>query len=155
MIVSGDYDRAAKLMRTASAPKEHGTGVTGSEIDATAHRLGVSLIGSYRRFLGDFGWADFGRWSIFGLGATVPRGLNVELRTISERTEMYPRMPSWLVPFYNDGMGSHLCLDPKRFGEPGEYAVVFWDHDLDEDQSIHVKHASFEQWLYRELMETT
>ena len=107
---------------------------------------------SYGTFLELFGWASIGGLDLYGLGEDVPAHLNLVEVTLSERTEMRPRMPHHLVPLANDGGGNHYCLDAAACGER-ESPVVFWDHALGEGQDQALVGRSLEAWLSAELGE--
>lgn len=68
----------------------------------------------YRRFLLELGWGGAGHLELFGLGNDVPRHLDCIERTLSERTEMHPRIPHDLLPIMNNGGGDHYCLAAPR-----------------------------------------
>lgn len=65
---------------------------------------------------------------------------------MSERQEMYPPLPSFLVTFFNDGFGNQHCLDARQTID-GEHQIVFWNHELGPDQSPELIAGSFEEWL--------
>jgi hypothetical protein len=43
----------------------------------------------------------------------------------------------------NDGAGNHYCLDSSKKGGP----VVFWDHELGENQQPKIVFQDFSSWL--------
>ena len=53
-----------------------------------------------------------------------------------ERLESSSPLPDFLVAFYNDGMGNHVCFDTRRRTESGEHPIVFWDHELEADENL-------------------
>jgi cell wall assembly regulator SMI1 len=126
--------------------KQFGRGATAEQIMEAEQTLKVAFPESYRAFLRDFGWGGVGHIEIFGLGDDVPAYLDLISVTRSERTEMRPQMPTFLIPIMNDGAGNHYCLDTRQFFER-ECAVVFWDHELGEYQQIERVASTFEEWL--------
>lgn len=77
-----------------------------------------------------------------------------------EHEESSSPLPSFLVAFYNDGMGNQVCFDTRTRSKDGEYPVVFWDHELglhenleactratESFESAGVVAASFPEWL--------
>lgn len=126
--------------------REHGDGADPEEIAVAERRLGVRLLGCYRRFLERFGWLGLGAFEIYGLGAGVPKHMNLVEITESEQTEMYPRLRVGLVPVMNDGSGNLYCIDTIA-AVNSDMPVVFWDHDLDINQVPEIVAPSFEQWL--------
>ena len=128
--------------------REEGTGANVEEIGYAERRIGVLLTGGYRRFLERFGWLGAGSIEIYGVGVGVPKHMSLIDLTLSERTEMRPRLPSNLVPVMNDGAGNLYCIDTTL----GANAPIrFWDHDLGADQAAEQVSPSFEDWLYGKL----
>lgn len=125
-----------------------GSGVPDEEIARAEQALGVQIRGGYREFLRCFGWAGIGSVELFGLGADVPRYLELVEHTRSERTECHPRLRRNLVPLLNDGFGNHYCIDTDSEGEP---PVVFWNHEAGEEQTPKFEANDFVSWL-NELM---
>lgn len=123
-----------------------GGGATAAQIRAAERELGVALRGSYRSFLHSFGWGGVDDIEIFGLGADVPRHLNLVEVTKSERNEAQPPLPVSLIPVMNDGAGNLYCLDASETYRE-EYAVVFWDHEAGGDQEPEQVAGDFAQWL--------
>ncbi len=114
-----------------------------AEIEQT---LGVQLPEDYGCFLRKFGsvcWPDY----IYGTAGGKFASSVVALSTW-ERTEAYPAIPHHLIPIYNDGWGNHDCLDTAQT-KLGRCPVVFWNHELDEDQTPELIQSSFIEWLAR------
>jgi hypothetical protein len=133
------------LMR--SGPLEVGKGATSSAIEAAERLLGVSIRGDYRRFVEEYGWGGVGYIELYGLGHDVPQHLNLVDITMSERTEMSPRLRSDLLPIMNDGGGNLYCLATQTEGP----AVVFWDHEDTPEQEPSVEASDFSEWLASKL----
>jgi cell wall assembly regulator SMI1 len=143
---------SAELIRRLRSRREaeFGRGATPQEIEQAEERLGVQLPESYKAFLGYFGWASLEGLELYGLGDDVPAYLDLVRVTSSERTQMRPRLPRYLVPLTNDGAGNHYCLDVGS-GEQGECVIVFWDHNLGESQDPEYVAPNLEAWLSEEL----
>jgi hypothetical protein len=120
-------------------------GATEDDISLAEEALGVPLTGGYRQFLRAFGWCGIGPFELYGLGAQVPEYLHLVAITRSERHEMRPRLPLYLIPIMNDGGGNLLCLD-TRVSEP---PIVLWDHEQGEGQEPEPEATSFIEWLCR------
>ena len=129
---------------------EFGQGATSQQIELAKQQLGVAFPRSYKAFLEHFGWASIDGLELYGLGEDVPAYLDLVKMTLSERTEMGPRLPSHLLPLMNDGFGNHYCLD-VRLREQGECPVVFWDHNSGEAQEPEYVARNLEGWLSEEL----
>lgn len=130
----------ARLLRFSS--REFGTGASADALAAAERALGVTIEGSYRRFLMRFGWGGVEHLEVNGLGA--PPHLDLVRLTRSERAEMEPGLPDHLLPLMNDGAGNLLCLDTRIMGEP---PVVFWDHEAGPEQTPDKVAQSFSLWL--------
>ena len=122
-----------------------GRGATEEEVAAAEDTLGVEIRGGFRDFLRRFGWGEISYLSIYGLGIGIPPYLDLVQITMSERTEMSPRLPAHLVPVMNDGGGNLFCLDTSaNMNEP---PVVSWAHDEGESQTPVTIAQDFVSWL--------
>jgi hypothetical protein len=61
---------------------------------------------------------------------------NIVAANWREREKSASPMPSFLVAFYNDGMGNQVCFDTRRRPDGGEYPIVFWDHELGTEENL-------------------
>jgi len=145
-LFSADLIRRLRSCREA----EFGRGATRQEIELAEEQLGVRLPGGYKAFLEQCGWASLEGMELYGLGEDVPLYLDLVEVTLSERTQMRPRLPSGLIPLMNDGAGNHYCLDAAS-SEQGQCPVVFWDHNLGESQAPEYVAPDLEAWLSEEL----
>lgn len=139
------YEEVSPRFRALSKGK-HGEGASPEEVQEAERELSVVLPDSYRAFLGEFGWGAFAHWELYGLGADVPSHLHLVRITLEERREFHPLTPPHLVPVLNNGGGDLYCLDTSRLVD-GECPVVFWDHDLGEDQIPDEDAPGFLPWL--------
>lgn len=142
------FERLCRIISEGDA--QHGSGASEKTISAAERRLGIQIRGGYRRFLQKFGWGGTEHVQLYGLGKGVPKHLDLVSMTESERSEMRPRLPRTLVPLMNDGCGNHYCIDGSAAGA-GEPCVVFWDHELDEDQTPEEYGKDFCLWLLETL----
>jgi cell wall assembly regulator SMI1 len=127
-----------------------GQGASPQEIAQAEQELGAEFPESYRAFLLRFGWGGVEHLELYGLGQDVPDYMNLIKVTLSERTEMKPRLPHRLVPIMNDGAGNHYCLDVE-YSQQGECPMVYWDHNLSVSQDPQYVARNFEAWLSAEL----
>jgi hypothetical protein len=128
-----------------------GVGANEEEIEHAARVLMVPIAGGYRRFLRRFGWGGAFGDELYGLGANVPPGLDLVLITESERTAMYPPLPTHLLPVMNNGGGDLVCLDTRAsLDEP---PVVMWWHEDGPDQVPEAHASDFLSWLATLLVE--
>ncbi len=136
-----------KARMCAAGSMEVGKGASEAEIAVAEKTLGVPIQGDYRRFLLEFGWGGAESLELFGLGADVPRHLDLVEITLSERTEMHPRLPHHLLPLMNNGAGDHYCLDTTTTSP----MVVGWWHEEDESQEPTMEGADFSTWFAEHL----
>jgi hypothetical protein len=129
--------------------RENQTSVNASqeedEISKAESELGVKFPTSYKEFikaLGTSGWPEF----IYGLGKNILPGSSVVWTTQRERHDVEPAMPHNLIPISPDGWGNHYCLDTNQFvGD--ECPVVFWNHELGQNQEPEFVNTDFLEWL--------
>ena len=138
------YERLAARIRSMS--HELGSGASADSVKEAEKVLSVRFPYSYKAFLLEFGWGSFWSREVYGLGSDVPAYLDVVKITLSERTEMRPRIPVHLVPICNDGGGNHYCLNTREMSGD-ECSVVFWDHTLNERQQPEKYSEDFVDWL--------
>ena len=130
----------------AFADKDVGNAASLEDLPNYELTFGVKIPESYRAFLMNVGWARFAHEQLFGLGGSIPKYLDLADRTYDERYEARTYMPYDLVPIMNDGAGNHYCLQTAKLAN-GECPVVFWDHELGEDQVPEFVSRSFDEWL--------
>lgn len=123
--------------------RELGAGVSDAAIAAAERALGVRIAGSYREFLRQFGWGSVAHWELFGLGG--PSHLSLVRITQSERMEMEPALPTYLLPILNNGGGDLYCLDTRVREEP---PVVLWVHEDGVEQVPEIVAQDFTSWLW-------
>lgn len=113
--------------------------------------LGVRFPLAYRTFLRELGVTHWPR-EIYGIVEGKSRYYNVVTNTLSERTEVEPELPLHLVALSPDGWGNHYCLDAS---DPcgSDCPVVFWNHELDADQTPKRVSSNFLDWLRSEIEE--
>jgi hypothetical protein len=56
-------------------------------------------------------------------------------------------LPEHLVAFHDDGTMNLHCFDTSERDEDGEYEIVCWDHESEEDDEPAVWGDSFAEWL--------
>lgn len=144
-----DFSAVESLILSAS-DRDQGQGASEEQLVAAERELGLKISGGYRKFLKRFGWLGIGPTEVYGLGTGVPKHMDLVNITLSERTEMRPRLRQSLIPLMNDGGGNLFCIDATSV-EGESQPVVFWDHDLDVDQTPEQVAPSFEDWLHERL----
>ena len=126
-------------------PASLGRPASDETIDLVEQAIGVALPEDYKWFLRTYGslyWPD----QVLGTLGDFNYPGNVVRETQNERAEVYPAIPHHLIPIYNDGWGNHDCLNTAQI-ELGICPVVFWNHELDEDQIPDLTKPSFTEWL--------
>jgi hypothetical protein len=123
------------------------------EIDRAERELGAPFPMSYRWFQLEFGDVEPGPLDIYTV--CTPQGRyskHVIEANLQERTEAGPRLPAHLIAFSDNGAGDLLCFDTTR-PEGAEYPVVWWNHEMGEDQEPEGAASSFLDWIEQTLKE--
>jgi len=103
--------------------------VTKSEISAAEKVLGVKLPPSYCKLLMVCDSDDMPHW-IYWLGENLPswaadligsKGIGVQ--------------PPFLLPICGDGSGDQFCFDTRNEDEMGEYPIVRFDHEMQDENA--------------------
>jgi hypothetical protein len=134
------YPELAALLRSRT-DVTFGPGATENQITQAEEEIGP-LVGEYRNFLSDFGWANVGHHEIFGLGAGTTRVNNLVETTLRERS--YGRIPN-LAPVENIGTGDLLCVR-QLHGTLFESPVLLSPTNPDEGDYIEDRDG-FAHWL--------
>jgi len=142
---SDRFEQLVRVIRENDPEGRSGSGVSDEKIQQCEQQLGVILPNSYRWFLREFAWGIFPEY-VYGLSDGIPPGQHLVSQTEKLRHRRAPKLPCALIPFNNDGWGNHYCVDTTRLRD-GECPVVFWNHELDEDQQPKVTHPTFLDWL--------
>jgi hypothetical protein len=149
------YQDIARLFR-AQARSEGADVVprpaTQEELAAAEEALGCQLPVSYRSFQLEFGDAADSPVDIYSVRTPEPSEANIVGINLDARHDLYPRLPSHLIAFSDNGGGDVLCFDTSVLHD-GENPVVWWDHERDEAQHPELAASSFLDWLERELHE--
>ncbi|HSY65956.1 MAG TPA: SMI1/KNR4 family protein [Terriglobales bacterium] len=121
-------------------------GATPTEVADSEKLLGIHFPDSFRRYLTSFGYLSFSDdCELYGLGQGVPKYFDLTRRTIEERTILLPNIPTYFLPFLNDGSGNHFCVDLRR--ETPDPPVVLWHHEAGTDRSSNFVIESFSKFL--------
>lgn len=145
------FEELAKRIASVST-RQCGCGASREQISNVMNGMGVVFPESYIWFLKEYGWVRLGGDELYGLGPDIPAYLELGRITESERKDARPHLKHYLVPIMNDGAGNHYCLDTLKMNE-GECPVVFWDHELGEEQEPQCVSGSFSEWLNTRLEE--
>ncbi len=144
------FEEVKALMR-ASGTMRVGKGATEAGVTRAERELGVPIQGGYRQFLLELGWGGIAGLVLYGLGDDVPDHLDLVKLTLSERTEMHPRLRHELVPVMNNGGGDLYCLDTTT---PGPKVVGWW-HEESESQTPTHEAEDFSTWLGAQVREVS
>jgi hypothetical protein len=149
------YDDVARLFREqarAEGMELVSKPATPDEIAVAEDELSAPLPESFRRFQLEFGEFDHGPLTIYSVRAVEPPARNIVSINRDARTELYPRLPQYLIAFSDNGAGDYNCFDTRaRVGD--ECPVVWWDHELDDEQPPELAAPTFLDWLQGELKE--
>lgn len=103
-------------------------GATDVDIRDALRIMQVKWPKSYVVFLKTCGYAELAGDVIFGLGPDVDKNTSVFEVSLRESLDANPQLRGSLTPLWNDGTGSHECLDTETVKD-GDCRVVLWDHE--------------------------
>jgi len=150
------YQDVARLFRTYGAEERMQLvprPATIEEIDRAERELGARFPMSYRWFQLEFGDFERGPLDIYTVHTPhEPYSKHIIDANLQERTEAGPRLPAHHIAFSDNGGGDLLCFDTTR-SEGVECPVVWWNHELDDDQEAEDAAPSFLDWIEQELKE--
>ena len=130
MVRSAIDEFLARLQARAKGPLGR-TRRSAEDVAAAEAALGVKLPPSYHNLVTSVGPADFD-W-VYWPGNELPPGL--DLVRINTRA----LWPEFLVAVCGDGGGDEACFD-TRFRDPsGEYPIVRWNHETNDEHSTEFK----------------
>jgi cell wall assembly regulator SMI1 len=149
------YQDVARFLRAYASAEGMRLGDRPATLDDVEHaerELGAAFPNSFRWFQLEFGDFDAGPLTIYSARKPEPSGRNIVTINVASRTELFPRIPDYLIAFSDNGGGDLLCFDTSR-READECPVVWWDHEQDEDQVAAEAAPSFLDWIEAELRE--
>ena len=148
------YNEIARSFREATDDPLKTSPATFDEVTAAQDALGCRFPDSYVWFQLEFGRAPDGPLEIYTVRPTEPATdeRNIISINLEERTNAWPPLPAHLVAFSDSGGGDLLCFDTSALRD-GECPVVWWDHELDDDQRPEPAAPSFLDWIEAELRE--
>jgi len=123
---------------------------TFEEIARAESQLGSPLPPAFKIFLAEAGSYQLPYLEIFWVGDDSLGYGNLIEANRSEREDVEPALPPFLITFHNNGMGDQICFDTRFPRSDGEFPIVFWDHEQSADQEIDPIAACFADWFYDE-----
>lgn len=114
--------------------------------------LGCKFPPSFLSFLQNAGSYQLPFWETYWIGPCAREDI-VEANRF-EREESSSPLPFYLVSFFNNGLGDQLCFDTREADHSGEYPIVFWDHELTQEDNLselEVVADNFAEWLMDEV----
>ena len=150
---SDRYKEVARLFREAVRDNRATFApATLDDLTTAQNALSCRFPDSYTWFQLEFGDARHGPLDIYTVMPVEPPDRNIIGINLTERREAGPRLPPHLIAFSDSGAGDFYCFDPTAMHD-GECPIVWWDHELDEDQSPEAAAPSFLDWIEAELRE--
>jgi hypothetical protein len=125
-------------------------------IASAEEKLGCKFPPSFLIFLEKAGSYQLPFWETYWVGSCEREDI-VEANQF-EREESSSPLPSYLVSFFNNGMGDQHCFDTRKSDNNGEYPIVFWDHELSQEENLselEVIADDFSEWLMDEVEEAS
>jgi SMI1-KNR4 cell-wall len=121
-------------------------------LSSAEEKLRCKFPPSFLTFLEKAGSYQLPFWETYWVGPCEREDI-VEANQF-ERDESSSSLPSYLVSFYNNGMGDQLCFDTRESDHNGEYPIVFWNHELSQKENLsglEVVADDFAEWLMKEV----
>ena len=108
-----------------------------SEVASAESFLKIKFPASFVSFMHEARPMQLNYCAVFyWVGGEGLREGNIVVSNRREREEASSPLPSFLISFYNDGMGNPVCFDTRYPAEDGEYPIVFWDHELSAEENL-------------------
>ncbi len=146
-------DKAISALRLKSIARPRvGAPPSSDQIANAEAQLGCEFPPSFLRFLAEAGPYQLPFWEPYWVGPCEREDI-VEAN-LSERHDAYSPLPPFLVSFFNNGMGDHLCFDTRTISEDREYPIVFWDHEVSQKENLdqlETVASTFAEWLMGEV----
>jgi hypothetical protein len=126
-------------------PNFCGFGANSVVIRHSENTLGLKFPEMINDYLKTLGHISVGLNEIWGLGDDLPIYRDLTRMTISEREEVNPGLPHYLLPFQNDGAGNLYCalIQDENLIDP---IMVIWDHELTEAVKLEGE-MTFSLWI--------
>ena len=124
------------------------------EIRRAESLLGAKLPRSYLEFLKKGVDPGISSHEMYRIGRGIRKSLNIAEANRSEREDVEPALPDFLVTFLNDGGGNQYCFDTRRPTRNGDCPIVFFSHECSTETNLKrnvVVGASFREWLLDEV----
>jgi hypothetical protein len=121
-------------------------------IAAAETKLSCKFPPSFLKFLAVAGSYQLSFWETYWVGP-CDRDDIVEMNR-QEREEASSPLPSYLVAFFNNGMGDQICFDTRTIDDNREYPIVFWNHELSQEENLKQLEQiapNFAEWLMDEV----
>ncbi len=150
-------DEAIAALKEKSISKPRiGPAPSAEMINDAETKLGFKFPPSFLIFLEQAGSYQLPFWEPYWVGPCERRDI-VEAN-LFERKESSSPLPSYLVSFFNNGIGDQFCFDTRKSDFNGEYPIVFWDHEISSEENLaelEVVDSNFAEWLMTEINEAS
>ena len=124
------------------------------QITAAEALLGCKFPPSFLTFLARAGSYQMEFWETYWVGPCDRQDI-VETNR-QERLETDSPLPPYLIAFFNNGAGDQVYFDTRTVDTNGEYPIVFWDHELSQEENVEQLEQiapNFTEWLMDEVKE--
>lgn len=150
-------DEAIDALKSKSiAEPRVGPPPTEEQLSVAQEQLGCKFPPSFLRFLAVGGAYQLSFWETYWVGPSERNDI-VEMNR-QEREEAEPALPPFLITFFNNGMGDQLCFDTRSPDSNDEYPIVFWDHEVSQEENLSELEkvaGTFADWLMQEVEEAS
>ena len=122
---------------------------TQAEISASEEALEIEFPDDFLRFHAECDGHHLPFWEVLTLSGSAGAGTHIVAvnRRFRRKAPDGVGLPEHLVAFHDDGTMNLHCFDTSERDEDGEYEIVCWDHESEEDDEPAVWGDSFAEWL--------
>ncbi|WP_162006753.1 SMI1/KNR4 family protein [Roseimaritima sediminicola] len=148
--------RAAIEAEEVAAPEPY-TPPSKAQIATIEESLGIRLPADYLQFHAECEGYQLPFWDLYVLTGDVDESEHlVEANRGHRRTPPHGvALPEQLVAFFDDGTMTLHCFNTSERDKKGNYAIVTWDHETEEQDpdDLEIWAESFTEWLEEQIDE--
>lgn len=145
-----------ELLKFSNTVLEIGSSIQDNRIEKFENEINQKLPVDFKYFLTEFNGFSLMSTKVFGLGDHYQQEALDKIYYF-EHSEIENKMPSFFIPFSNDGRGNHYCLDLSRMDENMICPVIFWQWDFKyiNMNNVETCNESFNEWVMEVMIEWT
>jgi len=122
-------EELVQVIRERSSYSPKTVTATDADVAAAEAKLGVKLPPSYRTLVTSFGPDDADL--LYWIGPNLPP-FNDIVNVNTGRSALWPK---FLIAVIGEGGGDQFCFDTRYPDTSGEYPIVRWNHEINDENS--------------------